>query len=64
MGFQQYKSDLVEIGLIPGDSRIVSTNNKLVAISPEQGIVYRVKKDTDSSLRDDPHNLDYSHKVS
>ena len=44
MEFRQYKTDLVREGLMPEDSQVVSTNNKLVAISPEQGVVYRVRK--------------------
>lgn len=64
MEFRQCKTDLVREGLMPEDSQVVSTNNKLVAISPEQGVVYRVSKAAGSNLRDDPHDLGYSHRVS
>jgi hypothetical protein len=53
MEFRQYKTDLVREGLMPEDSQVVSTNNKLVAISPEQGVVYRVSKAAGSNLGDD-----------
>ena len=46
---------------IPDDSIVVSENNKIVTISPRERIVSRIGNLANTKLRDDPHDLSYSH---
>ena len=55
---------LVASGDIPEDAEIVSTNNKVVIISQSESLVARIGSISDAKLRDDPHDLGYSHTVS
>lgn len=64
MEFSDRLIDLVEQDIVPKDSQLVSTNNKLVVISSREGIVYRIARLGDSVDRDDPQDISYSHRVS
>lgn len=55
---------LIQSEDIPQDSEVVSTNNKVVIISRSEKLVARIGSVTDAVLRDDPHDLRYSHTVS
>jgi len=48
---------------LPDDAEVVSTNNKIVAISRREKLVARIGSTANLNLRDDPHDLRYSHKV-
>ena len=50
-------------GDIPQDAQVVSTNNKIVAISQSEGIVARISDLCELKTRDDPHDLRYSHRA-
>lgn len=56
-------STLIASGAIPDDSEIVSTNNKVVTISKRQRLVARISEITSVRVRDDPHDLTYSHNL-
>lgn len=60
---QECVDKLVESGDIPHDSVVVSTNNKIVVVSRSEGIVTRIREHTIGQERDDPHDLQYSHRV-
>ena len=51
-------------GDIPVDARIVSTNNKVVIVSEAERVVARIGSLAELKLRDDPHDLRYSHQAS
>ena len=55
---------LIRTGNIPEDSEVVSTNNKIVIISRGSKLVARIGNTDNLKLRDDPHDLSYSHNVS
>lgn len=42
----------------------MSTNNKIVVISPSEKLVVRISRKSREAERDDPHDLYYSHRVS
>jgi hypothetical protein len=54
---------LVSNGDIPNDAEVVSENNKIVVISRRECIVARIGNLANAKLRDDPHDLSYSHKA-
>ena len=54
---------LVSNGDIPDDAEVVSENNKIVVISHRERIVSRIGNLENATLRDDPHDLNYSHRV-
>lgn len=55
---------LLTQGHIPPDSEVVSTNNKLVVVSYDEQIVARIGEIATEQVRDDPHDLGYSHGIS
>lgn len=63
MNIEHCVRTLTELGAIPNDARVVSTNNKVVTISDKERVVSRISDLSLARPRDDPHNLDYSHRV-
>ncbi len=63
MNTQRSVEILVRNGDIPDDAEVVSENNKIVVISRRERIVSRIGNLTNAKLRDDPHDLNYSHRV-
>lgn len=63
MNTQKNLERLISNGDIPSDSIVVSENNKLVTISAARRIVSRIGNLANTQLRDDPHDLSYSHKA-
>lgn len=51
-------------GVIPSDSRIISTHNNLVVASDSEDIVARISTIDKIKTRKDPGNLFYSHRIS
>lgn len=64
MNTAECMQELTESGHIPGDARVVSTNNKIVALSSSEQIVARICDLRELNERDDPHDLHYSHYAS
>lgn len=63
MNTQRSIERLVRNGDIPDDAEVVSENNKIVVISRRERIVSRIGNLRNARLRDDPHDLNYSHRV-
>lgn len=56
--------ELIRSGLLPGDTEIISTHNNLVASSQKEKIVARIGQISLIAQREDPGDVDYSHRIS
>lgn len=56
--------ELISSGLMPHDTEIISTHNNLVASSQKEKIVARIGQISLIAQREDPGDVDYSHRIS
>jgi serine/threonine protein kinase len=64
MNVKESIEELITGGVIPSDSEVVSTNNKVVVVSASKGTVSRIIDLSLMQPRDDPQDIRYSHSVS